>query len=149
MKKLLALTVSLVSVACIAQETTAHIQDHYKNIQRRIPNTQQQCQEVDVPVYSQRPQSTQGGVLLGAIIGNAIGRAAGVDGGQTAGTIIGGIAGHEISQNNRRDEVSGYRREQRCNNVTTYQISEETVYSHSTITFIDGNGRRQSINFTR
>ena len=149
MKKIAVLALSFVTLGCIAQETAAHIQEHYKSVQRRIPTTQQQCQEVDVPVYSSRPANTQGGVLLGAIIGNVMGRAAGVDGGQTAGTIIGGIAGQEIARGQQRDEITGYRREQRCTNVTTYEVSEETVYSHSTITFIDGNGRRQSINFKR
>lgn len=149
MKKLILMGTMIVSFGAVAQEVNAHIQDHYKSIQRRIPTTQQQCQEVDVPVYSSRQPNTQGGVLLGAIIGNAIGRAAGVDGGQTAGTIIGGIAGQEIARGQQRDEITGYRREQRCSNVTSYEVSEETVYSHSTITFIDGHGRRQSINFKK
>jgi uncharacterized protein YcfJ len=149
MKKLVLATMMTVSFAVMAEEVTAYVQDHYTNSTRRIPNTQQVCQEVDVPVYSSQPENSQGGILLGAIIGNAIGRAAGVDGGQTAGTIIGGIAGNEIARGQRRNEIAGYRREQRCNNQTTYDTSTETVYSHSTITFIDSNGNRKSITFRR
>jgi len=146
MKKLI-FTTLLISTAAVAQ--AQEILDHYRTVTRRVPNTQLVCQQVSVPVYGHTSEPGPGGMILGAIVGNAIGRAAGVSGGQTAGTIIGGIAGNEISRGQQRARVTEYRTEERCTNQTTYSIVSEEVYSHSTITFTDRDGRRRIARFNR
>lgn len=146
MKKLI-LTTLLIGTAAVAQ--AQEILDHYRTVTRQVPNTHQVCQQVNVPVYGNTSEPGPGGMLLGAIVGNALGRAAGVSGGQTAGTIIGGIAGNEIARGQQRSQVTEYRTEQRCTNQTTYTTVSEEVYSHSTITFTDKDGRRRIAQFNR
>ena len=157
MKKIVIASLTVISMASMAEEINGYVQDHYKTVARQIPSTQQVCRDVDIPVHVDRGprynnQPNGGAVLLGAIVGNALGKAAGGEGAQTMGTVIGGIAGAEISRNQHHHDggyVSESRRETRCSNVTTYTTQTEEVYSHSTMTYTDSNGRTRTIQFRR
>lgn len=124
----------------------AWVQDHYRDVVRQVPITQQVCNDVQVPVYSGRSEPRGDAMILGGIVGNVLGAASGLGGdARTIGTVIGGIAGAEMSRGN---SVGGYRTEQRCSNVTHYSSQTEQVYSHSTVTF-SHNGRSYSVNFRK
>ena len=143
--KLSILTLALVASTSMAQTVNGTVKDHYKEVHRQVPITRQVCNDVQVPVQGTRSEPSGGGVLLGAIVGNAIGAATGITDGRTLGTFIGGVAGAEMS---REDRVDHYRTEQRCQNVTSYITESTTVYSYSTITFVE-NGRSYTISFKK
>jgi uncharacterized protein YcfJ len=147
MKKILIGTLMLTSTAAFADNVDAEVQDHYKTVTRSVPHTEYVCEYVQVPVYGR----TGGGgastfdKLGGAIIGGAIGNQFGGGSGKDALTVLGAIAGADIAgkkMDRGRDEIVGYRQEERCKNVTTYDRREETVYSHSTIRFEHRGGYR-------
>lgn len=123
----------------------AYVQDHYRDVVRQVPITQQVCSDVHVPVHVDNGPRGDA-VILGGIVGNVLGAASGLGGdARTIGTVIGGIAGAEMSRGN---SVGGYRTEQRCSNVTSYSSVNERVYSHSTVSFTV-EGKNYSINFKR
>ena len=81
--------------------------------------------------------------LIGAIIGGAIGQNITKDlpDGATAGAIIGGILGNQNSTASDGTKLV-------CNKMKRYEESMETIYSHSTITFIY-EGKQYSVNFKK
>ena len=145
MKNVFVAVALLMAVPAMAQSIQGDVQDHYRTITKRIPVTQQYCQDVQVPIHGERSNGSTGGVVLGGIVGNALGAATGITDARTLGTVIGMVAGNEMS---RQDQVSGYRIEQRCNNVVSYQTESREVYSHSTITFFM-NGRTYTATFQK
>ena len=112
------------------------IQDHTKTVIKRTPFNVKVCSEVDV----QRDKTKD--TILGAIIGGAIGQNITKDlpDGATAGAIIGGILG------NQNSTING--KQMRCRNMTRYNESMETIYSHSTITF-NYEGRTYTVRFKK
>ena len=112
------------------------VQDHYKNIIKRTPQVVEVCSERNVS--GDKTSDT----LLGAIIGGAIGQNITKDlpDGATAGAIIGGILG------NQNSTING--KQMRCRTMTRYNESMETIYSHSTITFVY-EGKQYSVNFKK
>ena len=112
------------------------IQDHTKTIIKRTPFNVEVCSEVDV--QGDKTKDT----LLGAIIGGAIGQNITKDlpDGATAGAIIGGILG------NQNSTIDG--KQMRCKSMTRYNESMQTIYSHSTITFVY-EGKQYKLNFKK
>ena len=111
------------------------VQDHYKNIIYKKPSQVEVC-------YEGSGDKT-GDTLLGAIIGGAIGQNITKDlpDGATAGAIIGGILGNQNSTASDGTKLV-------CNKMKRYEESMETIYSHSTITFIY-EGKQYSVNFKK
>ena len=112
------------------------IQDHTKTVIKRTPFNVEVCSEVDV--QGDKTKDT----LLGAIIGGAIGQNITKDlpDGATAGAIIGGILG------NQNSTIDG--KQMRCKSMTRYNESMQTIYSHSTITFVY-EGKQYKLNFKK
>ena len=111
------------------------VQDHYKNIIYKKPSQVEVC-------YEGSGDKT-GDTLLGAIIGGAIGQNITKDlpDGATAGAIIGGILGNQNSTDSDGTKLV-------CNKMKRYEESMETIYSHSTITFVY-EGKQYSVNFKK
>ena len=119
-------------VNSVKADTT--VQDHYKNIIQKKPYSVEVC-------YEGSGDKT-GDTLLGAIIGGAIGQNITKDlpDGATAGAIIGGILG------NQNSTVGG--KQMSCRTMTRYNESMQTIYSHSTITFVY-EGKQYKLNFKK
>lgn len=130
-----------------AQSTRATIEDHFRYVTNSTPKTERVCQEVQVPVYGQRPAST-GDALAGALIGGAIGNQFGNGSGKDAMTVLGAILGADAANKNGSRQIVGYTSETRCENQTVYVSTEQRVYSHSTITFIE-NGKSYTVRFQK
>jgi len=147
MKKLLGTSALVVLIGChpAAAEVT---QDHYKSVTKRIPTTYQSCEVVDVPIYGQSGGGASGAdVLTGIIIGGLLGKgASGNDKGAAAGAVIGGMVAADKKKGNQR--IVGYKQQQVCRDVTTYDESRHTIYSHSTVTFTY-EGRTYSLRFQK
>ena len=111
------------------------VQDHYKNIIYKKPSQVEVC-------YEGSGDKT-GDTLLGALIGGAIGQnvTKNMPDGATAGAIIGGILGNQNSTANDGTKLV-------CDKMTRYKESMETIYSHSTITFVY-EGKQYSVNFKK
>lgn len=144
MKRLL-LIAALVAQPAFANEkaSNATVFDHTKFVNTKVPITETHCYEVKAPVYGnvQKEGNAAGGALAGMIIGGLIGKGVtGKDNGAAAGAVIGGLIGADKgSQPKNSQEVVGHEWVQKCDEITTYQLVREEVYSHSTIRFyIDG-----------
>ena len=79
--------------------------------------------------------------MLGGIIGNNVTK--NMPDGGTAGAILGGIFGNMNS-----DARGGTQRQ--CSYQTRYnEVQQNDIYSHSTITFTDSNGRQHTLKFRK
>lgn len=107
----------------------------------QMPVRQEQCAEVQVPVYGNQPGST-GDVLAGAIIGGAIGNQFGSGSGQDAMTVLGAIVGADVAGRGG-NQVVGYRYEWQCQIVETYQ--EQKFFHHYEVTY-KNNGKYYRVN---
>jgi uncharacterized protein YcfJ len=93
-----------------------------------------------VPVYGN--VTTQGnageGALLGMILGGLIGKGvSGNDKGAAAGAVFGGLVGADKGAKNKtKQQITGYKYETRCDNVTRYIDKRVTNYSHSVVKFV-------------
>lgn len=121
MKKIIA-TMAFGLIASTAQAETLYaritqVDPNYENTYHDVPR--RQCQDVEVPIYSNVQGGDAGaGALTGMIIGGLIGKGAtGQDNGAAAGAVIGGIIGANNAQNGTRRVVTGYRTERQCNEV--------------------------------
>lgn len=129
----------------------AYVRDNYKNITKRVPTTYQSCEVVQVPIYgTTRSGMNTEGAIIGGIIGGVLGNSVVKGGGKSTATGAGAVAGAIIGGNhgNKQREIVGYREQQVCRDVTTYDESNHTVYGHSTITFTY-EGRTYSLNFQK
>ena len=126
----------------------ASVKDFYKTVTTQIPHTQNICNTVDVPIYGTVGGGASGAdVLGGMIIGGLLGKGVtGKDDGAAAGAVLGGIFSADKKQG--KQQIVGYRQEQRCNRQTTYTTETNEVYSHSIVTFYH-DGRRQQVRFNR
>ena len=93
----------------------------------------------DVQVSGDKTGDMLSGAIIGGIIGNNITK--NLPDGGTAGAIIGGLLGRQGST-----ASGGTRRE--CNTETRYTESQEEVYSHSVIAFVN-NGKRYKVKFKK
>ena len=122
-----------------SNSTNAMIQDHYKSIIQQQPYQVEVCQ--DVQIGGDRTADTFRGAILGGIIGNNVTK--NMPDGGTAGAILGGILGNMNS-----DARGGVQRQ--CSYQTRYnEVQQNNVYSHSTITFTDANGRQHTLKFRK
>lgn len=145
-----ALTLTL-STPVMADSVRATTKDHYRNVIKQVPSTERVCNTVEVPIYGEvRGQASTGDALVGAIIGGAIGNQVGGGSGKDAATVLGAIIGADVAnkKGSSQQVITGYRQEQRCQNVTNYSTIEEQVYSHSTITWTE-NGHQNTLRFQR
>lgn len=131
-----------------AQSVRGTVQDHFKTVSNSVPKTERICTDIEVPIYGQGPAST-GDALAGAIIGGAIGNQFGNGSGKDAMTVLGAIIGADAAnKRGGQQRIIGYTTETRCENQTVYINTDQRVYSHSTITFID-NGKTYTVRFQR
>jgi len=146
MKKLL--VASFVTMFSITPALAETVQDHYKTVTKRVPYTETVCNIVDVPIYGQSGGGASGGdVLTGMIIGGLLGKgASGNDKGAAAGAVIGGMIAADKKQG--KESIIGYRQENRCSEYTRYNETEESVYSHSTVTFYS-DGKQYVLRFKK
>ena len=120
--------------------TNALIQDHYKSIIQQQPYQVEVCQNVTTG-GGDRTGDTLRGAILGGIIGNNVTK--NMPDGGTAGAILGGIFG------NMNSDARGGTQTQ-CSYQTRYnEVQQNDVYSHSTITFTDSNGRQHKLKFRK
>lgn len=143
--KLVTLTavMALTATASFGKEVKAQVQDVFTRVSESVPYTDNECVNVEVPVYGNR--NTQGdaasGALSGMIIGGLIGKGVGGnDKGAAAGAVLGGLIGADRAARPRTERVvTGYRTERQCTEVTRYRSVDRTVYDYSVATFrIDG-----------
>tara|TARA_Y100001938_G_C7974376_1_gene370981 strand:- start:199 stop:618 length:420 start_codon:yes stop_codon:yes gene_type:complete len=139
MKKCLAIIAATAITGCNtpAHATELGSRDHFKTVIKRTPYT--------VEVCSERKSSGDktADTLMGAIIGGAIGQNITKDlpDGATAGAIIGGLLGHQNSTASDGTKLV-------CENMTRHKESMDTIYSHSTITFIH-DGKQYTLRFNK
>ena len=137
--------VALALIAVPAQaynnnSTNASIQDHYRSIIQQQPYQVEVCQNVTTG-SGDRTGDTLRGAILGGIIGNNVTK--NMPDGGTAGAILGGIFG------NMNSDARGGTQTQ-CSYQTRYnEVQQNDVYSHSTITFTDSNGRQHTLKFRK
>lgn len=148
MTKIFATTLLLISTTPAFSDTVrGTVEDHFRYVTNSTPRTERVCQDIQVPVYGQGPAST-GDALAGAIIGGVIGNQFGNGSGKDAMTVLGAIVGADVANKNGSRQVVGYTTETRCENQTVYVSTEQRVYSHSTITFIE-NGKSYTVRFQK
>jgi len=130
-----------------SQSITATVTDHYTTKTVSTPVKTNECRNVEVPVYGQKPAST-GDAVAGAIIGGLLGNQFGEGKGKDAMTVLGAIAGADAASRSTRNEIVGYRTERQCSEVVRYRDERVQQYSHSTASFrIDG--KRYNIDFVK
>ena len=143
---LLALTTS---PSVSASTISATVQDHFRTTTRSVPVTTESCFVERVPVYasshSNEPNLDQ--IIIGTAIGSAVGNAiSNKDGVGTLGGIVG--AHTALKNGSSRQEIVGYREQEKCEPRTSYNNERIREYSHSTLEFwLDG--QRHSVRFTR
>lgn len=132
-----AVLVTLVATPALADKTRVY--DITRTVTKKIPQTEQTCQIVEVPIYGDSGVNTEG-AIVGGIIGGILGNQFGKGSGKEAATGIGALSGAIIGGKNGQKNIVGYRQENRCQNVTTYSYETNEVYSHSVVEFYY-NGR--------
>ena len=142
------LATSLLATSAFAGDPS--VQDKYKVVETRVPNTQNVCQNVQVPIYGNvggggaSGTDVLGGMIIGGLLGKGI---TGKDNGAAAGAVLGGIFQADKKQN-KQNQIVGYRQQQQCQQNTTYTTERETVYSHSIVTFYH-EGKQHRVRFNR
>jgi uncharacterized protein YcfJ len=147
MKLLLSSAVIALATQASAQNVNATITDHFRNESISTPIRANECVNVDVPIYGQKPAST-GDAVAGAIIGGLIGNQFGEGKGKDAMTVLGAIAGADAASRNTRNQIIGYRTERQCSEVIRYKDETVRRYSHSTATFVV-DGKRYTVDFVK
>lgn len=112
-----------------------------------IPQTQEQCAQVQVPVYGGYGQpygNNVGNVFAGAIIGGAIGNQFGNGQGNDVATVLGAIVGANVAARPQQQVgIVGYTTEYQCNLVTT-NVQGQSI-THYRVTY-EYNGTYHTIN---
>lgn len=150
MKKLL-ITTALVLVtatpALANKSSDAIVQDHYKWVSKRVPQTHDICEIQNVPIYGNKGMNTEG-AIIGGIIGGVIGNNIGKGGGKDTATGVGALTGAIIGGGSGKKEIVGYEQVEKCKTVTEYTVSNQEVYSHSTVTFWH-DGKKVTLSFQK
>jgi uncharacterized protein YcfJ len=110
-----------------------------------IPQTQEQCVQVQVPVYGGYGynQPYAGNAIAGAIIGGAIGNQFGNGQGNDVATVLGAIIGANTALRPRQQVgIVGYNTEVECRLVTT-NVQNQTI-THYRVTY-EYNGNYHTI----
>ena len=132
-----AVLATLVATPALANKTRVY--DVTQTVTKKVPQTEQICQTVEVPIYGNSGPNTEG-AIVGGLIGGLLGNQIGKGGGKEAATGIGAMTGAIIGSKNGEKQIVGYRQENRCQNRTTYSYETNEVYSHSVVEFYY-NGR--------
>tara|TARA_B110000977_G_C11087544_1_gene495341 strand:- start:2690 stop:3094 length:405 start_codon:yes stop_codon:yes gene_type:complete len=134
MKKTIGLSfLFLASCSPAIAETT---QDHYKQVIIKKPYTVEVCMDAG---GSNNGKSDITNFLEGAVIGGALGNnIKGEQGGGAIGAFLGGVL------NTERNKTSG----PRCQTETRYEEERQTIYSHSTVTFVH-EGTQHTLRFNK
>jgi uncharacterized protein YcfJ len=122
-----------------ADTVSARIEDHYNTVNESTPITTQRCQDVEVPIYGRDGNFNTGGAVLGGLIGGILGNQVGGGSGREAATGVGAMTGAIIGGTSGNRQVTGYRTERQCQEISELTTVTRTVYSHSSITFRDGS----------
>lgn len=126
MRKLCTLGLILWSGNALAETT----QDHYKNVIIKKPYTVEVCTQGN-------GKSDLDNFITGAIVGGAIGNnIPGEKNGGALGAILGGALNTERNKSPQ------------CRTETRYEEEQQTVYSHSTVTFTH-EGRSYTLRFSK
>lgn len=154
MKKLVFTTalLALPGLTFAKSPVNGHIEDIYVNEIISVPTNNRMCYDVPVPIYERQRESGNagGGALLGMIVGGLLGKGiTNDDGGAAAGAVIGGIYGADRGANKTRDVIVGYNVETKCDGHVLYEEKTIKSYSHSILTYIDENGKKQTIRFVK
>jgi uncharacterized protein YcfJ len=131
----------------LADSVNSRIKDHFKYVVQTVPETRNFCEIVEVPIYG-RAQASTSDTVVGAIIGGAVGNQFGGGSGKDAMTVLGAIVGADIANKQGSKQIIGYEQQQKCYNETVYVDVEQSVYSHSTITF-KSNGKTYTLQFQK
>jgi uncharacterized protein YcfJ len=140
------LAVAFVATPALADSVYGTVEDHYRDHVVTIPHVERVCNTVEVPIYGQE-QFDQGGAIVGGIVGGLLGSQIGKGSGNKVATGAGAITGAIIG-GKKEGGVVGYRREEQCQNETTYERKYERKYSHSTVQFTY-EGREYKVRFTK
>jgi uncharacterized protein YcfJ len=148
MKNVILATILIATATPVsADNVNSRIKDHFKYVVQTVPETRNFCETVDVPVYG-RTQASTGDAIVGAIIGGAVGNQFGNGNGKDAMTVLGAIVGADIANKQGNKQIIGYEQQQTCYNEIVYVDVEQSVYSHSTITF-KSNGKTYTLQFQK
>lgn len=149
MKILFASVVALVFASAAnaqtRQATVTSVQTNYETVYRNVP--QQQCRDVEVPVYGQGSGVNTEGAIVGGIIGGILGNQVGGGSGKEAATGIGALTGAIIGGNSGNRVVTGYRIERQCSEVMTREQQREI--RNYTITYEWNGIRGQSYTYNQ
>lgn len=147
MKKLLLSTLIGASFAsaAIAEPVNGSVQDVYVNKTVQIPREVTGCNVVDVPIYDNK-EASAGQAITGAIIGGVIGNQFGSGSGKDAMTVLGAIVGANVPEG--RQQIVGYRKEERCTKDVYYEDKKVRVYSHSVVKFVH-EGQSYTLEFKK
>ena len=139
MLKYAALATFILTGSAHADTVSARIEHHYKTINESVPVITQSCNDVEVPIYGNNNNFNTGGAVLGGLIGGILGNQVGGGSGKEAATGVGAMTGAIIGGTSGNRQITGYRTERQCQEVTQNSLVPKTVYSHSSITFRDGS----------
>ena len=127
----------IIATGLILLSTTAYAQnivDHYKTVIVQKPYTVEVCTQ-----GKGNNKSDITNFLEGAIVGGAIGNnIPGEKNGGALGAFLGGVLNTERNKNNGPQ----------CRTETRYEEEQQTIYSHSTITFTYED-KQQSLSFKK
>ena len=124
----------LASCSPAIAETT---QDHYKQVIIKKPYTVEVCMDAG---GSNNGKSDITNFLEGAVIGGALGNnIKGEQGGGAIGAFLGGVLNTERNKGSAGP---------RCQTETRYEEERQTIYSHSTVTFVH-EGKQHTLRFNK
>jgi len=106
--------------------TVINVKPNYVNVQ--VPRHRNECQTVEVPIYSNYGgQASTGDTLFGALIGGALGNQVGGGKGKDAATILGAIIGADVANKRAvtgQRQIVGYRQEENCRKISFHETQE-------------------------
>jgi uncharacterized protein YcfJ len=140
-----ALLLASAATAETRQATITSVQPNYETVYTNVPRTQ--CRDVEVPVYGQGSGVNTEGAIIGGIIGGVVGNQFGGGSGNDAMTGIGAITGAIIGGNSGNRQVTGYRIERQCTEVTVRE--EQRQIRNYTITYTWNGITARSFTYNR
>ena len=134
MNKLLLVTILVMSGCGYAN--AASTMDHFKEVIYKKPYSVEVCS--DVSTSGDKTGDAIKGAIIGGLLGNNI---KGEEHGGAAGAVIGAMLGHANSNATGGSKTV-------CKMETRYNEERQTIYSHSTVTFIH-EGKEYTVRFQK
>lgn len=104
--------------------TVTGVTPQYRNV--TVPVAVQDCQDVQVPVYSNNSGVNTEGAIIGGLVGGIVGNQVGGGSGREAATGVGAMIGAIVGGNSGNSrQVTGYRVERQCSNRTVNDTRRE------------------------